>query len=225
MAKSKRDERAPEIKETIDSSDDEEISEDEAFNSDDERKYGAFFPKDDDDSSSSDSDDDDNSSDDDSDDESTSDEKTDGDDDGGAYMLSLLENLDKPKTGTTSTTSMNNSHLPESEHGVSSTGSKLTMQSLLAGITDTKSFTPLQKQMHSLLPTPSGGGGSSTTTTPAPSSKPVTNRHRQTVNYTSQKKELNRYNDVCRANRDATTLDFRGIVRRPLTERDLVGTF
>ena len=207
-------------------SSDEEIDEDEAFNSEDELTYGEFFLKkkggDVHDGSSDSSDDDDSSS---SEEESHKDwtDDSDQEDDGGQYMLDLLENLDKQNDDkqtsnkgklqfTTPTTS-------ESPYGTTTT-EKLTMDSLMDGITNTSGFTETQRTIRAL-------SSQSTTSTPAP--RIVSERTSRQVAYEETTNDISQWKDAVHSQRDAETLDFRpntgGAKKSGLTSGALVDKF
>jgi len=176
----KKQRRTPQLVDHVsDSSDDDEIDEDEAFNSEDERKYGALFApkksssrkrnaKSDDSSSSSSSSDDDSSH------SSSSSSSSDGiasDDDasegdGGQYMLDLLSNLDnetessqKDRSASTraaaahySTNTHAESEFPGSAPTPIDDGGALTMDQLMGGIAGTTGYASVQKSLAGLTP-------------------------------------------------------------------------
>jgi len=280
----------------VNSSDDEEIDEDEAFNSDDELMYGEFFlssnsikkkKKNDGDkkmkakslnSSSDESDESDDESDSDSDvndwaggNGSDDDDSNEGEeDDGGAYMLDLLNNLDKqvPKSATdkkkqqhenkgeggkisyTNQLSEAAVHLKESEYqsGVLSAmnneeeeeggDGKLTLDSLMGGISDTAGFATVQKSMRALssglvVDKDKDGKGQQKkkklTTTAAPVSRVISDRASRKVHYEATTEEVTQWKDAIHEQRDAETLDFRtnkgGATTNRITRDVLVDKF
>jgi len=286
----------------VNSSDDEEIDEDEAFNSDDELMYGEFFlsnnrgkkkkNKNDGDkkmkakrslnSSSDESDIDDDESDDESDSDendwaggsgSDDDDSDEGEeDDGGAYMLELLNNLDKQVPTKSATDkkkqqyenkgeggkiSYNNQlseaavHLKESEYqsgvlsamnnaeeGEGGVGNKLTLDSLMGGISDTAGFATVQKSMRALssglIVDKDGKGGQQQkkkklTTTAAPVSRVISDRASRKVHYEATTEDVTQWKDAIHEQRDAETLDFRtnkgGATTNRITRDVLVDKF
>lgn len=109
--------RQPVIADNIAESDDEEISEDEAFNSDDERMYGHFFSR--------------KEGYDETDGSEDSDEDETGESDDGQYMLDLLD-----KMGTSS-----------ESHEQSTQKKKLTLDNLMDSINDTQGYNKLRKSL------------------------------------------------------------------------------
>ena len=281
----------------VNSSDDEEIDEDEAFNSDDELMYGEFFlsttkkkkksTNDGDkkmkakrslNSSSDESDSDDESDGDSESDEndwaggsrSDDDDSNEGEeDDGGAYMLDLLNNLDKQvptksndkkkqhenkgeggKISYTNQSSEAAVHLKESEYqsGVLSAmnneedggdgNGKLTLDSLMGGISDTAGFATVQKSMRALssglVVDKDGEGGQQQqkkklTTTAAPVSRVISDRASRKVHYEATTEDVTQWKDAIHEQRDAETLDFRtnkgGATTNRITRDVLVDKF
>ena len=283
----------------VNSSDDEEIDEDEAFNSDDELMYGEFFlsnnnnkrkrkKKNDGDkkmkakrslnSSSDESDGSDGSNDDSESDEndwaggggSDEDSNEGEEDDGGAYMLDLLNNLDKQvptksdkkkqqhenkgeggKISYTNQLSEAAVHLKESEYqsGVLSAmnaeegggggdgKNKLTLDSLMGGISDTAGFATVQKSMRALssglIVDKDGEGGQQQkkklTTTAAPVSRVISDRASRKVHYEATSEDVTQWKDAIHEQRDAETLDFRtnkgGATTNRITRDVLVDKF
>lgn len=200
--------RSPRLVDEVSDSEDEEISEDEAFNSEDERKYGAFFKSKKETSSPSDTD-------------SNSDsDENDEDGDGGQYMLDLLDKLDS-SNGVENENTTNDgltSHVKESEFAAAVVrGANLTLDSLMDGLEDTKGFGVMQRTFKEL---------SKGKATDAPVSKVVSERARRQVQYADQSKEISLWLDAVQENRKAETLDF---VRRErvdvLTKDRLVDKF
>jgi len=240
----------------VSSDDDEEISEDEAFNSEDERKYGSLFAaasgkkdkgkkkggaganSDSEGSYSVDGDQADASDSDDTDGIASDDDDEEGD--GGAYMLDLLNNLDKgssnrQKHDASSKLAQSSSRLAESEF--STTGVKnagITLDSLMGGIADTKGFGRVQKTFKDIATvTRSSTGRTSATveekkvleTTKAPVSKVVSERASRKVHYEETSADVKRWTEAVKQNREAETLDFRPKGRVRITREDLVGKF
>ena len=161
---------------------------------------------------------------------------SDEEDDGGAYMLNLLDNLDNNNNSSSDKTSDKKSkgdkyngkiqmdsvpaesavHLKESQFqagALSSSGDKLTLDSLMGGISDTQGFSEVQKTMRVLS---SGGGAQNDgkneqklTTTAAPVSRVVTERAARKVHYEATSKDVAQWQQVVHEQRDAETLDFR----------------
>ena len=157
----------------------------------------------------------------------------DEEDDGGAYMLDLLNNLDNTNAASSgdnkSDTKKNDKyngkiqmdsipaesavHFKESQFqagALSSSGDKLTLDSLMGGIADTQGFSTVQKTMRVLS---SGGGGDDNdkklTTTAAPVSRVVSERASRKVHYEASSKDVAQWQQVVHEQRDAETLDFR----------------
>jgi U3 small nucleolar RNA-associated protein 14 len=207
-------------------SDDEELTEDEAFNSDDERKYGSFFEKrsariaggGDSEGDSGDSEGDSSSGDDDG---IASDDDDSEEGDGGQYMLDLLDKLDgnddkkKHESGQRSTGIA--SHVKESEFSASVVPTAgLTLDSLMQGIEDTKGFGVVQKTMRKVAE------GQATS---APLARTVSARAQRKVHYEDQSGEVSRWIDAVQTNRQAETLDFRPKERLEITQDVLVDNF
>ncbi|CAB9499135.1 associated protein 14 homolog A [Seminavis robusta] len=212
----KKVEESESEEEEQDFGDDESIDDDEAFNSDDERKYGDFFDKDDD----SDGDDESVTSQD-SDEDSDDDDEEEGD--GGQYMLDLLNQLDAPKDDKDTAKKEQKakaaaSHqVPESEFASSvvQKGS-LTLDSLMAGLEDTKGFGVLQKSLSKIAQ------GQATA---APVAKAVSKRAERKVHYEDQAKQVSLWLQAVQQNRQAETLDFRPRGRMDVTRESLIDKF
>ncbi len=156
---------------------------------------------------------------------------SDEDDDGGAYMLNLLNNLDNDTSGNADTSKKGKGdkyngkiqmdsipaesavHLKESQFqagALSTSGDKLTLDSLMGGISDTQGFASVQKTMRVL----SGGGEDGNnktklTTTAAPVARVVSERASRKVHYEATSKDVAQWQQVVHEQRDAETLDFR----------------
>ena len=161
-----------------------------------------------------------------------SDDDEDEEDDGGAYMLDLLNNLDNDTTSKSDNTKKSDKyngkiqmdslpaesavHLKESQFqagALSTSGDKLTLDSLMGGIADTQGFSTVQKTMRVLS---SGGGGGDDgntnkklTTTAAPVARVVSERASRKVHYEASSKDVAQWQQVVHEQRDAETLDFR----------------
>eukprot|EP00985_Skeletonema_marinoi_P032187 scaffold39073_cov186-Skeletonema_marinoi.AAC.1 len=163
-----------------------------------------------------------------------SDDDEDEEDDGGAYMLDLLNNLDNDTTSGDKSDSKKSDkyngkiqmdslpaesavHLKESQFqagALSTSGDKLTLDSLMGGIADTQGFSTVQKTMRVLS---SGGGGDDDgnhnnkklTTTAAPVARVVSERASRKVHYEASSKDVAQWQQVVHEQRDAETLDFR----------------
>ena len=158
-----------------------------------------------------------------------SDDDEDEEDDGGAYMLNLLNNLDNDATSSGDNKSKKSDkyngkiqmdsipaesavHFKESQFqagALSSSGDKLTLDSLMGGIADTQGFSSVQKTMRVLS---SGGGDDNDkklTTTAAPVSRVVSERASRKVHYEASSKDVAQWQQVVHEQRDAETLDFR----------------
>lgn len=166
-------------------------------------------------------------------------EDSDEEDDGGQYMLDLLNNLDKQvpgkeekkvdktkREGYSGKIRLDNVpaaavHMPESEFGAAvvsvpsaanNNGSnKLTLDSLMSGISDTQGFTQMQRTMRALS---SGNGGADASakkmeTTPAPVPRVVSERASRKVHYEATTEDMSQWKDIIHTQRDAETLDFR----------------
>ena len=174
--------------------------------------------------SGSDDDDDSSSSNDSSDEHSKdwASDDSDEENDGGQYMLDLLNNLDKQVPGNedeSKSKSKNEEyngrirmenlpaaavHMPESQFGASlvsipsssgaSKDNKLTLDSLMSGISDTQGFTQVQRTMRVLSSGKDNGGrvlaaenknvtGKQLETTPAPVPRVVSERASRKVHY------------------------------------------
>lgn len=114
-------------------------------------------------------------------------------------------------------------HMPESEFGAGivsvpsaannfGAGNKLTLDSLMGGISDTQGFTQVQRIMRAL----SSGNGVSMDddtkklqTTPAPVPRIVSERASRKVHYQATTDDVSRWKDIVHTQRDAETLDFR----------------
>eukprot|EP00804_Cyclotella_cryptica_P020507 CCRYP_019419-RB/>CCRYP_019419-RB protein AED:0.18 eAED:0.18 QI:302/1/1/1/1/1/4/165/917 len=114
-------------------------------------------------------------------------------------------------------------HMPESEFGAAivsvpsaannfGAGNKLTLDSLMGGISDTQGFTQVQRTMRAL----SSGNGASMDdetkkleTTPAPVPRVVSERASRKVHYQATTDDVSRWKDIIHIQRDAETLDFR----------------
>lgn len=238
----------------VDSDDDEEIDEDEAFDSSDEKKYAHIFgskkkkQKSKANESDSDSEEDDESegdgsesgsdgsdvdnSDDDDDDESEDDGIASDDDDeegdGGDYMLSLLDKLTPAASSNTKTTSNNNlhKHVPESEFSSSVVqSSNITMDQLMSGISDTKGFTKVQKSMKDIIHPDHDPDSKKLTTTLAPVARIVSERTKRKVHYEHQKKDIQNWSQAVGENRKAESLDFRPKDHIKINKEDMVSKF
>ena len=242
-----RKHKEPRIVEDVQSSSDEEIDEDEAFNSEDELRYGEFFVHSKKSTKAKDS-----ASDDESDEGSSSEDQesdrskdwaddSDEEDDGGQYMLDLLNNLDKQSNNEEKKKESNNAkirmdvpaaavHLPESEFGAATVSlqknNKLTLDSLMGGISDTQGFTQVQRTMRALS---SGTDAKKLETTPAPLPQVVTERASRKVHYEATTEDVSRWTDVIHTQRDAETLDFRvnkgGARASSATKESLISKF
>eukprot|EP00970_Alexandrium_tamarense_P015907 scaffold5681_cov196-Alexandrium_tamarense.AAC.24 len=161
--------------------------------------------------------------------ESDSDEE----DDGGQYMLDLLNNLDKqvPGKGNADKKESFNGkiqldnvpaaavQLEESEFGASTISTpsaagtpgsnKLTLDSLMGGISDTQGFTDVQRSMRVLSNGKSDYSTKKMETTAVPLPRVVTERASRKVHYQSTKEDVTQWKDVIHTHRDAETLDFR----------------
>ena len=153
MSGSKRQPRLVEGSSHIDESDDSSIDEDEAFNSEDEELYGNFFVNkkkngDDSDNSGGESDDSDSEKD----WAGSADDESDEENDGGAYMLNLLDNLDKQVPDADKKEDKNSSGFQSATSSSLSSGKepKLTLDSLMGGISDTAGFASVQKSLRTL---------------------------------------------------------------------------
>lgn len=207
--------KQPRIVETVDSDEDEEIDEDEAFNSEDERKYGAFFNS----RASSESESDSEDGSDESDDGIASDDD-DEDGDGGEYMLSLLDKLSSSAPDSNEKAKqikLQGITRTESEYNTNSGAQQVTMDNLMSGISDTKGFRTLQKAFAPSDRKP--------TTTNAPVASVVSERVTRKVQYTKQKQEIRLWDDSVKMIRDADTLDFRPADKGRVNRADLVGKF
>ena len=157
---------------------------------------------------------------------------SDQEDDGGQYMLDLLNNLDnqvvegkqaksaKADSGTKDgngrirldnlpAAAVHMSESPFAAGAISlptntnnNTSEKLTMDSLMSGITDTQGFTSAQRTMRAL-----STNQIQTTSTPAP--RVVSERTSRQVHYEATAQDVSRWNDAVHSQRDAETLDFR----------------
>ncbi len=157
---------------------------------------------------------------------------SDEEDDGGQYMLDLLNNLDKDESsGKTDKTKekgdkyngkiqMNSVpaesavHLKESQFqagALSTSGDKLTLDSLMGGISDTQGFASVQKTMRVLSSGAAGedGNNKKLTTTPAPVSRVVSERASRKVHYEATSKDVTQWQQAVHEQREAETLDFR----------------
>jgi U3 small nucleolar RNA-associated protein 14 len=222
MAKKKSAKKQPEVAEPVaDDSEDEEISEDEAFNSDDERKYGTFFEKfgKGDGSGDSEEEDSEEGSDDDEGEGAASDDD-DEEGDGGQYMLDLLDKMDggdDKKNDSGHRSSGIASHVKESEFSSSVVPTAgLTLDSLMEGIEDTKGFGVVQKTMRKVAE------GQATS---APLARTVSARAQRKVHYEDQSSEVSRWIEAVQTNRQAETLDFRPKERLEMTQDALVDNF
>ena len=207
-------------------------------------------PNNESDESGSDGDDDSSSSNDSSDEHSKdwASDDSDEENDGGQYMLDLLNNLDKQvpgNEGDVKNKSKNDSHngkirmenlpaaavhMPESQFGASlvsipsssgaSKNNKLTLDSLMSGISDTQGFTQVQRTMRVLSSGKDNGGkvleaenknvtGKQLQTTPAPVPRVVSERASRKVHYEATTEDVSQWKDVIHNQRDAETLDFR----------------
>jgi U3 small nucleolar RNA-associated protein 14 len=167
-------------------------------------------------------------------------EDSDEEDDGGQYMLDLLNNLDKQVPGKEEKKKVDKTkregyngkirldnvpaaavHMPESEFGAAvvsvpsaanNNGSnKLTLDSLMSGISDTQGFTQMQRTMRALS---SGNGGADASakkmeTTPAPVPRVVSERASRKVHYEATTEDMSQWKDIIHTQRDAETLNFR----------------
>jgi len=171
----------------------------------------------------------------------------DEEDDGGAYMLDLLNNLDKQVTpGSSKNDKVTKKkgeggklaldtaaseaavRLPESEFqagalsamsntdGGASGGNKLTLDSLMGGISDTANFASVQKSMRALSSGVVGQAESKNKssqkkleTTAVPVARVVSERASRKVHTEATSKEVSRWQDAVHEQRDAETLDFR----------------
>lgn len=200
--------------------------------------------------SGSDDDDDSSSSNDSSDEHSKdwASDDSDEENDGGQYMLDLLNNLDKQVPGNedeSKSKSKNEEyngrirmenlpaaavHMPESQFGASlvsipsssgaSKNNKLTLDSLMSGISDTQGFTQVQRTMRVLSSGKDNVGrllaaenknvtGKQLETTPAPVPRVVSERASRKVHYEATTEDVSQWKDVIHNQRDAETLDFR----------------
>lgn len=218
-------------------SEDEEINEDEAFNSDDERRWGHLFGNtsssskkrkiDGDEDDNDDEEDEDEISEDDDDDEGmASEDDNSADGDGGQYMLELLENLDKatkkPEKGSSG---HRHSSIPESEFSASVLqGTKLTMDQLMSGISNTQKFSSVVK---SVAPVSGSDDGKTNklSTAKTPASRIVSERAMRKVQYQEQSKNMSLWTEAIQENRRAETLDFRCKERLDVTRDGLVSSF
>ena len=165
---------------------------------------------------------------------------SDEDDDGGQYMLDLLNNLDKQVPSKDNRKKVDQSqsdgyngkirldnvpaaavYMPESEFGAgvvstpsaaNSFGSnKLTLDSLMNGISNTQGFTQVQRTMRALS---SENGAENANakkleTTPVPVPRVVSERASRKVHYDVATEDMTQWKDVIHTQRDAETLDFR----------------
>lgn len=161
---------------------------------------------------------------------------SDEEDDGGQYMLDLLNNLDKQVPGKEEKKPDKKSegyngkirlenvpaaavHMPESEFGAgvvsvpsaaNNFGSnKLTLDSLMSGISDTQGFTEVQRTMRALSSGNGDAGSKKLETTPAPVARVVSERASRKVHYEATTEDMTQWKDVVHTQRDAETLDFR----------------
>lgn len=224
--KGRKQQPKPRIVESIsDDSDDEEISEDEAFNSDDERKYGSFFSK-----GKKSADDKDEGEPSDGDDSESNDEEYDSEDDGdsddqgdgGQYMLDLLNRLDSDNSNNKSAAEKSSltllaSNMQESEFSASVLPKAgLTLDSLMEEIKTTKGFGSLQKTMKKVVQ------GKATS---APVAQVVSERAKRKVHYKEQSAEISQWMDIVQQNRKAETLDFRPKDRLEITRDVMIEKF
>jgi len=253
MVKGANDDRSEtfNISEEINESDDEEIPEDEAFNSEDERLFGHYFEKkndyveggsekydddNDDDKKKNLNDnkvnrknqkrildscsDDEVTSDEDTDDDSSVDENDDDDDDdGGQYMLDLLNKLDGSNNGGNDEGENKLSlaqmgKIPESDYSNSISKKGLTLDNLMEDIQDTRGFRDLQKSFSN-----------KPATTPAPLDKKIANRVERKIAYKARSRDISRWVEIIRENRQAESLDFKPKERVQLTRDILVEKF
>ena len=145
----------------------------------------------------------------------------DEDDDGGQYMLDLLNNLDNKGgnagndggSGKSSVAAEAAARLPESEFRAGalsalSSGSggdgKLTLDSLMDGITDTADFAAVQKSMRALA-----GGEGHRAPAAVPAARVVSDRASRKVHAAAAVEEAGGWQDAVHEQRDAETLDFR----------------
>ena len=226
----------------VDTDDDEEIDEDEAFDSADEKKYGHFFgstkksKKVNDSSSGSDSDDSDNSINSNvTDDSGIASDDSDDEGDGGEYMLSLLDKLTPASSNNDDQASKQHNlnlqkNIPESEFSSSVVKSSgLTMDQLMNGISDTKGFSKIQKSMKEIIHPnqidSSEGKNVPLKTTLAPVSRVVSERTKRKVHYAQQKEDVKNWNEIVQQNRKAESLDFRPKNQAKVNKDDLVSKF
>lgn len=214
---------------------DEEIDEDEAFNSEDERRWGHLFGNtstsskkrkidsgDDDEDEEEEDEDDDFSEDEDEGIASEDDNSTDGD--GGQYMLELLENLDKANRKPVKGSSRH-SIIPESEFSASVLqGTKLTMDQLMSGISNTQKFSSVVKSVAPITGS-DDGKANKLSTAKTPASRIVSERAMRKVQYEEQSKNISLWTEAIQENRRAETLDFRCKERLDVTRDGLVSSF
>lgn len=194
----------------IDESDDSSIDEDEAFNSEDEDLYGNFFvnkKKNGDDSDGEGSD----YSDSEKDWAGSTDGESDEENDGGAYMLNLLDNLDKQVPDVDKKEDKNSSGFLSTTSSSLSTGKepKLTLDSLMGGIADTAGFASVQKSLRTLSGGADKDGKRKLETAQVPVSRVVSERASRKVNYQATSEDVTGWREAVYEQRNAETLDFR----------------
>ena len=212
MSGSKRQPRLVEGSSHIDESDDSSIDEDEAFNSEDEELYGNFFVNkkkngDGSDSSGGESDDSDSEKD----WAGSADDESDEENDGGAYMLNLLDNLDKQVPDADKKEDKNSSGFQSATSSSLSSGKepKLTLDSLMGGISDTAGFASVQKSLRTLSGGADKDGKRKLETTQVPVSRVVSERASRKVNYQATSEDVTGWREAVYEQRNAETLDFR----------------
>ena len=210
MSGPKRQPRLVEGSSHIDESDDSSIDEDEAFNSEDEDLYGNFFvnkKKNGEDSAGEES----NDSDSEKDWAGSTDGESDEENDGGAYMLNLLDNLDKQVPDAGKRGDKESSMFQSTTSSSLSAGKepKLTLDSLMGGIADTAGFASVQKSLRTLSGGADKDGKRKLETAQVPVSRVVSERASRKVNYQATSEDVTGWREAVYEQRNAETLDFR----------------